>query len=192
MSICLPMLIPLFMNFMSRDCLSQMQSPCNRSNAWDTFTFWCGASTGDRGQSGLWASVGWWVKSSSQSYSVCLNIITHIGLMVAQVQVIFHLPQEYGTFTHLLAYIEWFTAFSTPTANLGMYQISHSFCSHHRQASIIPTTQIKCSVNLILKFEKQMDVSWSVDDVLERCKYFYVNCYLQHLDFLIFYFLMGI
>ena len=189
MSICLPMLIPLFMNFMSRDCLSQMQSPCNRSNAWDTFTFWCDASTGDRGQSGLWASVGWWVKSSSQSYSVCLNIITHIS---CQVQVIFHLPQEYGTFTHLLAYIEWFTAFSTPTANLGMYQISHSFCSHHRQASIIPTTQIKCSVNLILKFEKQMDVSWSVDDVLERCKYFYVNCYLQHLDFLIFYFLMGI
>ena len=109
-----------------------------------------------------------------------------------QVQVIFHLPQEYGTFTHPLAYVKWFTAFSTPTANLGMYQISHSSCSHHRQASIIPITQIKCSVHLILKFGKQMDVSWSADDVLERCKYFYVNCYLQHLDFLLFQLLMGI
>ena len=77
------------MNFISRDCPSKMQSPCSRSNTWDTFTIWYGAGTGDGGQSGLWASVGCWVKSSSQSYSVCLNIITHIGLTVAKSKLFF-------------------------------------------------------------------------------------------------------
>ena len=107
-----------------------------------------------------------------------LIIITCIGLMVAQVRVIFQLPQEYGTFPHPLAYVEWFMGFSTPVTDLGMYQISRSSHSHRRQVSIIPITQIKCSIHLIPKFGKQMDPSWTADDVLERCKYFYVNCYL--------------
>ena len=121
-----------------------------------------------------------------------LIIITCICLTVAQVRVIFRLPQEYGTFPHPLAYVEWFTGFSTPVTDLGMYQISHSSRSHCRRVSIIPITQIKRSIHLIPKFGKQMDPSWTADDVLKRCKYFYVNCYLQHLDFLLFCFLMGI
>ena len=45
------------------------------------------------------------------------------GLTAAQVQVIFSLPEEYGSFPEPLAYVEWFTHFGNPVPDLGMYQI---------------------------------------------------------------------
>jgi hypothetical protein len=113
------------------------------------------------------------------------------GLTVGQVRVIFRVPVEYGHFKHPLAYVEWFTPFNVPVADLGMYQISRSFRGHHRRASIIPVTQIERSVHLIPKFGKRIDPTWATDDVLERCKAFFVNCYLRHLDFLLFRYLIN-
>jgi hypothetical protein len=114
-----------------------------------------------------------------------------LELAVAQVRVIFGLPDEYGAFPHPFAYVEWFTAFQSPIPDLEMYQVSRSTRHHRRRASIIPVTQIERSIHLIPKFGRQMDLTWSAEDVLEKCKTFYVNPYLRHLDFLLFRYLMS-
>lgn len=104
---------------------------------------------------------------------------------------IFALPEEYGTFPHPLAYVEWFTPFRMPVQDLGMYQVSRSTRSGYRRASIIEVDQIERLVHLVPKFGRQVDRTWSVDDVLELCKTFYVNPYLRHLDFLLFRYLIN-
>ena len=123
-------------------------------------------------------------------YSMQSNPIhCSLGLMVSQVHIIFSLPSEYSSFTHPLAYVEWFTSFHSPVADLRMYQVSRSTRSSCHCASIIPITQIECSIHLIPKFGRVMNITWSVDDVLELCKTFYVNLYVHHLDFLLFHYL---
>ena len=112
------------------------------------------------------------------------------GLTVGQVRAIFCLPEEFGSFPDPLAYIEWFTAFQLPVPDLEMYQISRLTRQYRRRASIIPVSQIERSIHLIPKFGRQMDISWSAEDVLERCKTFYVNPYVCHLDFLLFRYLI--
>lgn len=120
-----------------------------------------------------------------------IDIYSILGLKVAQVRVIFALPEEYGTFHHPLAYVEWFTPFRTPVQDLGMYQVSRSTRFGYRRASIIAVDQIERLVHLIPKFGRQMDRTWTVDDVLELCKAFYINPYLRHLDFLLFRYLIN-
>jgi hypothetical protein len=44
-------------------------------------------------------------------------------LQVAQVQMLFKLPAQFGTFPHSLAYIEWFTLHD-PEPIVGMFKIS--------------------------------------------------------------------
>ena len=88
-----------------------------------------------------------------------------IGLKVAQVWVIFSLPEEYGTFHHPLAYVKWFTPFHKPVHELGMYQISWSTHSGYQQALIIPVSQVEWLAHLILKFSRQIDHTWTSDDV---------------------------
>ncbi|KAJ7506471.1 Zn-finger domain-containing protein [Mycena galericulata] len=57
------------------------------------------------------------------------------GLRVAQIRVIFTLPPQYGTYTHPLAYIEWFTPFNRPDKTSGMYTIHRSSRAHHRNSA---------------------------------------------------------
>ena len=109
---------------------------------------------------------------------------------MGQVRSIFCLPEEFGSFPDPLTYVEWFTAFQSPVSDLKMYQISRSTRQYRRRASIILVTQIEHTVHLIPKFGQQMDLTWSADDVLERCKTFYVNLYVRHLDFLLFHYLI--
>ena len=120
-------------------------------------------------------------------YSMQSNPIHHsLGLMVSQVHIIFLLPSKYGSFTHPLAYVEWFTLFHSPVIDLRMYQVSRSTQSSCHHASIIPVTQIEHSIHLIPKFGRVMNITLSVDDVLELCKTVYVNPYVCHLGFLLF------
>ena len=109
-----------------------------------------------------------------------------LGLTVGQVQVIFSLPSEYGSFKHPLTYVEWFTLFHSPVTDLGMYQVSRSTRSSRRRASIIPISRIEHSIHLIPKSGRVMNITWSVDDILEPCRTFYVNSYIRHLDFFLF------
>ena len=74
------------------------------------------------------------------------------GLRVAQVQLIFNLPPEFGSALHPLAYIHWYTPFQTFNEDLKMFQITRSTRNHQQQASIIPVTQIVHSCHLIPNF----------------------------------------
>jgi hypothetical protein len=100
--------------------------------------------------------------------------------------VIFALPIEYGRFTVPLAYIEWYKPLTQIDKDLGMYKITPAFHNHHRRASIIPVTQIARSCHLIPRFSRTVDRTLTTDDVLDRCESFYLNCYLRHIDFVLF------
>jgi len=90
-----------------------------------------------------------------------------------------------------MAYVEWFTPLRNPVPELGMYQISRSTRNQRRRASIIPVSQIERLVHLIPKFGREINRTWSADDVLELCKTFYINPYVRHLDFLLFRYLIS-
>ncbi|KAJ7922623.1 hypothetical protein B0H13DRAFT_1482533, partial [Mycena leptocephala] len=47
-------------------------------------------------------------------------------LRIAQIRAIFHLPPQYGTYPHPLAYIEWFKGFNRPDKTNGMYTVHRS------------------------------------------------------------------
>ncbi|TFK62068.1 hypothetical protein BDN72DRAFT_730315, partial [Pluteus cervinus] len=51
-------------------------------------------------------------------------------LRLAQVRVIFDLPPRFGTFSHPLAYVEWFTPFGQPDPVTGMYEVRRSTRRH--------------------------------------------------------------
>ncbi|KAI0709807.1 hypothetical protein C8Q76DRAFT_624659 [Earliella scabrosa] len=110
------------------------------------------------------------------------------GLCVARVRAIFQLPTHYGSQFqhHPVAYVEWFTPFRQPDPETGMYKVSHSTRAHRRRSSIIPITQIVRSVHLIPIWGKAVDRTWTSDNVLDKCRRFYVNPYLCHHDFVLF------
>lgn len=107
-------------------------------------------------------------------------------LTVGQVKVIFCIPDEFGSFPHPMAYVEWFTPLTSLAPDLLMYQISRSTHNRQRCASIIPITQIERLVHLIPKFGKKIDLSWSSENVLNKAHVFYVNIYFRHRDFVLF------
>jgi hypothetical protein len=77
-----------------------------------------------------------------QVSSHVFQMIKHLGLCVAQVHVIFSLPEEYGSYKHPLAYVDWYKPFRTPVPDLNMHQVSLSSHNHHQCTSVIPVTDI--------------------------------------------------
>jgi hypothetical protein len=102
-----------------------------------------------------------------QAFEILL--INFVDLSVAQVRVIFNLPDKFGTFDEPLAYVEWFTPLGSILPDLGMHQISHSTRMHARRASIVPLSQIQRTVHLIPKFGREVDANWTSENVLEKC-----------------------
>ncbi|KAJ7623731.1 hypothetical protein FB45DRAFT_980504 [Roridomyces roridus] len=92
----------------------------------------------------------------------------------------------YGIFSTPLAYVEWYTPLTQLDPNLGMYKIAPATHAHRRRASIIPITQISRSCHLIPRFSRKIDRTLTADNVLDRCNVFYINCYLRHVDFVLF------
>jgi hypothetical protein len=104
---------------------------------------------------------------------------------VAQVRVIFSLTESIikqwfptGTIPpKYLAYVEWFTPFARePDGYHGLYKVS---CSHHsaeqRLATIIPVSNIHCSIHLLPKFGPVAPREWTSSTVLDNCPNFLVN-----------------
>lgn len=114
-------------------------------------------------------------------------------LAVGQVRAIFRAPADWSELApHPLAYIEWFTSLSVYDSNLGMYSISHSMSRRFlqcRSVSIVPITDIVRSCHLIPHWGRSIDVTWSQENVYEKCKKFYLNPYLRHSDFVLLRFL---
>ncbi|KAJ6618487.1 hypothetical protein B0H10DRAFT_2164151 [Mycena sp. CBHHK59/15] len=88
------------------------------------------------------------------------------------------LDVEYGLFPTPLAYVEWYKPLTQIDNDLGMYKIAAA--SHHH------LTQISRSCHLIPRLNRKIDRTLATDDVLDRCKDFYLNCYLRHIDFVLF------
>jgi hypothetical protein len=63
-------------------------------------------------------------------------------LRVAQVQVLFKLPAQFGTFPHPLAYVEWFTPLRNPEPIVGMFKISQSTRNHRCNAAVVSVGDI--------------------------------------------------
>ncbi|KAG1747466.1 hypothetical protein EDB19DRAFT_1894049 [Suillus lakei] len=86
-----------------------------------------------------------------------------------------------------LTYVEWFTPFpSTPDSRHGMYKITCFVRSGERVASIIPVSNISCSIHLIPKFGPVAPRHWTSNNVLEECSTFFVNCYIDRHSFVTF------
>ncbi|KAI1790350.1 hypothetical protein LXA43DRAFT_891155 [Ganoderma leucocontextum] len=117
-----------------------------------------------------------------------LQGVIDLGLRVARVRAIFRIPEHYGVeFREPVAFVEWFTPFRhAPDPDTGMFKVSHSSQTHRRRVSIVCLSQIVRSCHLIPVWGKSVDRSWMSDNVLERCKQFYVNPYLRHHDFILF------
>ncbi|KAI0070284.1 hypothetical protein K474DRAFT_1743338 [Panus rudis PR-1116 ss-1] len=102
---------------------------------------------------------------------------------VARVRTVFVLPQsgrqlllQGANQTIHLAYVEWFTPFSAaPDSTHGMYKISPAYRDGIRATSVIPLSNIFCSVHLFPIFGPVVDRTWTADGVLDQCPRFYVN-----------------
>ncbi|KAF8181120.1 RNA ligase-domain-containing protein [Mycena galopus ATCC 62051] len=105
------------------------------------------------------------------------------GLRVAQVRVLFTFPPYYPSPFNAakpLAYIEWFTPFSRPEANSGLYLVRRSTRQHLPYAEIIELDRIARNCFLVPRSEAgQTDRSWTTEAVTDLCPAFYFN---PHLD----------
>ncbi|EPQ55686.1 hypothetical protein GLOTRDRAFT_24000, partial [Gloeophyllum trabeum ATCC 11539] len=93
------------------------------------------------------------------------------GLRVAQVRVIFKLPQylqSHPQQSRPLAYVEWFTPFRTQDQDLQLYSISRSMRNQRPNAQVIPLDNIFRGCHLIPKFGVSVNKEWSSSNVLEK------------------------
>ncbi|KAH9015128.1 hypothetical protein EDB83DRAFT_2232775 [Lactarius deliciosus] len=107
---------------------------------------------------------------------------------VAQIRVVFQLPRSALSSIFLssrpapptdLAYVEWFSPLSTPNETHGMYRISRSYRNNRRLASIIPLAEVCRSVQLFPAFGPVAPRQWQGPTVLEECRTFYINSFLD-------------
>ncbi|KAJ7582127.1 hypothetical protein C8J56DRAFT_1015707 [Mycena floridula] len=81
------------------------------------------------------------------------------GLRIARVRVIFALPQIYGVKTkHPMAYVEWFTPFSSVDPISGLYTVSPSTRMRAVYGEIITVDRIVRNCHLVLKFGKENNI----------------------------------
>ena len=125
------------------------------------------------------------------------NMLIYLGTRIGRVKVIFALPLTIdtpGSSTQSpsiwpktpLAYIEWYTRQSPlPDKTHGMYHISKATDSQGRiQGTIIPLSNIRQSCMLFPVFKDHKEdlksEHWNSENILDECKSFYINNWLNH------------
>lgn len=91
---------------------------------------------------------------------------------------IFTLPPQFGTYTHPLAYIEWFTPLNKPDPISGMFTTRRSTRHLRRNAAVISVEHIVRSCHLMGKCGAKIDRKWTSFNVLDEAAMFYVNPYI--------------
>ncbi|KAF9533674.1 hypothetical protein CPB83DRAFT_890141 [Crepidotus variabilis] len=108
------------------------------------------------------------------------------GYCVGQIHCVFVLPSRVqktwfpGQRSPLhLAYVEWFTPFTTlcPGRNHGLYKISRRMIDGQQHTSVIPINLIKQSAHVIPAFGPVAPAEWKSSTVLEVAPLLYVNCF---------------
>ncbi|KAH9032385.1 hypothetical protein EDB83DRAFT_2525578 [Lactarius deliciosus] len=119
------------------------------------------------------------------------------GLRIAQVRVVFQLPNkvlpqlfpsaDISPPTHL-AYVEWFSPIpTTPDSNSRLYRVSRLTRNGRRLASVIPVDDIYSSVHLLPRFSQLEDApGYNTFSVLELCHSFYINPFSSRDMYLLF------
>ena len=105
-----------------------------------------------------------------------------IGLRVAQLRVIFALPEHlrHSRLPNRLAYIDWFTPFRAPHPDSGLFPVSRTSRNNAPISEIIPLDSILSSCHIIPRFgTKYLPAKWDSDSVLEECRSFFLNKYLN-------------
>ncbi|KAI6155504.1 hypothetical protein BKA82DRAFT_3967408 [Pisolithus tinctorius] len=106
-------------------------------------------------------------------------VLETLGVRVAQVQVIFKLPDYFGNYPHPLVYVEWFTALHRRDPASGLYIVTHSTRHHRPNVAIISADRIVRACHLQARCGKEINADWSADNVLDRAATFYVNSYID-------------
>ncbi|KAK7461765.1 hypothetical protein VKT23_008195 [Stygiomarasmius scandens] len=104
---------------------------------------------------------------------------------VAQVRVVFTLSDKVadslyqGVPEHdraqYLAYVEWFSPFTQPDENHGLFKVSRCNVEGGRLASVVDVQRLVRSVHLFPKFGPVADQEWTSSTVLDTCSSFFVN-----------------
>ncbi|KAG1763437.1 hypothetical protein EDD22DRAFT_777019, partial [Suillus occidentalis] len=81
------------------------------------------------------------------------------------------------------ALVEWFTPFRARKGVIQMHAVSRSYSGQAPRTEVIPMRRIMGSCHLLPKFGTQVDKSWTADNVLDICKTFYLNPWIDSYSF---------
>ncbi|KAI6017981.1 hypothetical protein BKA83DRAFT_4058579 [Pisolithus microcarpus] len=104
-------------------------------------------------------------------------IINYVQL--AQVRVIFKLPEHLGTSPHPLAYVEWFTTLQWRDPVSGLYIVTRSTRNRRHNAAIISIDRIVRACHLQARCGREISKDWSAASVLEKATSFHLNSYID-------------
>ncbi|KAJ7246428.1 hypothetical protein C8J57DRAFT_1081604 [Mycena rebaudengoi] len=109
------------------------------------------------------------------------------GLRVAHVMVLFDLPAVYKLSTvHPLAYVEWYTSFSTPDPISGLLTVKPSTRNNHVYGEVIEVVRIVRNCHLLPKYGRCKDPTWTTENITDRCKAFFPSPYSDIHSFCLF------
>ncbi|KAI6098382.1 hypothetical protein EDD16DRAFT_1767608 [Pisolithus croceorrhizus] len=100
-------------------------------------------------------------------------------MFVMDGELIFRLPNQFGTFIHPLAYVEWFTTLQCQDPATSLYVVTCSTRNHRHNASIISIDCIDHACHLQGWCGREISKDWSADCILEKAASFFVNSYID-------------
>jgi len=101
------------------------------------------------------------------------------AIRIAQVHVIFKLPEHLGLYPHPLAYVEWFTSLRCRDPLSGQFVVTRSMCNHRRNVSVISADRFAHPCHLQAQCGRNISLDWTSGNVLEMATVFHVNSYID-------------